>query len=112
MTGAITLTINQLLRYTYNSENYTAISVTKDNPGYISLGNYASGMRIFLLSNDSDILHYRSTDKVNGTPYRMWDEYNLPSPVKSTSTKKVTDIQVVDALPATQESGVLYLVVK
>lgn len=112
MTGAITLTINQLLRYTYNSENYTAISVTKDNPGYISLGNYASGMRTFLLSNDSDILHYRSTDKVNGTPYRMWDEYNLPSPVKSTSTKKVTDIQVVDALPATQESGVLYLVVK
>lgn len=112
MTGTITLTINQLLRYTYNSENYTAISVTKDNPGYISLGNYASGMRTFLLSNDSDILHYRSTDKVNGTPYRMWDEYNLPSPVKSTSTKKVTDIQVVDALPATQESGVLYLVVK
>ena len=110
MTGAITLTINQLLRYTYNSENYTAISVTKDNPGYISLGNYASGMRTFLLSNDSDILHYRSTDKVNGTPYRMWDEYNLPSPVKSTSTKKVTDIQVVDALPATQVSGVLYLV--
>ena len=69
-------------------------------------------MRTFLLSNASDILHYRSTDKVNGTPYRMWDEYNLPSPVKSTSTKKVTDIQVVDALPATQESGVLYLVVK
>ena len=32
--------------------------------------------------------------------------------VKSTSTKKVTDIQVVDALPATQASGVLYLVVK
>ena len=30
--------------------------------------------------------------------------------VKSTSTKKVTDIQPVDALPATQASGVLYLV--
>lgn len=30
--------------------------------------------------------------------------------VKSTSTKKVTDIQPVDVLPATQASGVLYLV--
>lgn len=112
MTGSITSTVNALIRYTHNSGTHNAISVTKDNPGYISVGNYSSGMRVFLLTNDSDVLHYRSTDKASGTPYRMWDEYNLPSPVKSTSTKKVTDIQVVDALPATQESGVLYLVVK
>lgn len=112
MSGSIDSTANRILRYTHNSGTHSAISVTKDNPGYISVGNYSSGMRVFLLTNDSDVLHYRSTDKANGTPYRMWDEYNLPNPVKSTSTKKVTDIQVVDALPATQASGVLYLVVK
>lgn len=32
--------------------------------------------------------------------------------VKSTSTRKVKDIQIVDTLPTTQASGVLYLVVK
>lgn len=185
MTGSITSTVNALMRYTHNSGTHNAISVTKDNPGYISVGNYSSGMRVFLLTNDSDVLHYVSTNKVDGVNYRMWDARNLDKPlryasggtagnytsvydrnlgvngnnwtflsatnatttsiyaptsvgtsgqilkssgtgapvwanvstimegyVKSTSTKKVTDIQVVDALPATQESGVLYLVVK
>lgn len=185
MTGPIDSTANQILRYTHNSGTHSAISVTKDNPGYISVGNYSSGMRIFLLTNDSDVLHYVSTNKVDGVNYRMWDARNLDKPlryasggtagnytsvydrnlgvngnnwtflsatnaattsiyaptsagtsgqilkssgtgapvwanvstimegyVKSTSTKKVTDIQVVDALPATQASGVLYLVVK
>ena len=185
MTGSIDSTANQILRYTHNSGTHSAISVTKDNPGYISVGNYSSGMRVFLLTNDSDVLHYVSTNKVDGVNYRMWDARNLDKPlryasggtagnytsvydrnlgvngnnwtflsatnaattsiyaptsagtsgqilkssgtgapvwanvstimegyVKSTSTKKVTDIQVVDALPATQASGVLYLVVK
>lgn len=185
MTGPIDSTANQMLRYTHNSGTHSAISVTKDNPGYISVGNYSSGMRVFLLTNDSDVLHYVSTNKVDGVNYRMWDARNLDKPlryasggtagnytsvydrnlgvngnnwtflsatnaattsiyaptsagtsgqilkssgtgapvwanvstimegyVKSTSTKKVTDIQVVDALPATQASGVLYLVVK
>ena len=112
MSGSIDSTANQILRYTHNSGTHSAISVTKDNSGYISVGNYSSGMRVFLLTNDSDVLHYRSTDKASGTPYRMWDEYNLPKPVQSTSAKRVRDIQVVDALPATQASGVLYLVVK
>lgn len=185
MTGPIDSTANQILRYTHSSGTHSAISVTKDNPGYISVGNYSSGMRVFLLTNDSDVLHYVSTNKVDGVNYRMWDARNLDKPlryasggtagnytsvydrnlnvngtgwtflsatnatttsifaptsvgtsgqilkssgtgapvwanvstimegyVKSTSTKKVTDIQVVDALPATQASGVLYLVVK
>lgn len=112
MTGAITSNANQMLRYNFNSSAHSAISFTSGNPGYISIGNYTSGMRVFLLTNDDDVLHYRSTDKASGTPYRMWDEYNLPKPVQSTSAKRVSDIQVVDALPATQASGVLYLVVK
>lgn len=52
--------------------------------------------------------------KSSGTGAPVWANVStiMEGYVKSTSTKKVTDIQVVDALPATQESGVLYLVVK
>ena len=183
MTGSIISNVNQVLKYNYNSVSHSIIGFTSGTPGYISVGNYTSGMRVFLLTNSSDVLHYRSTDQQTGTPYIMWDAYNLDKPVrwggsaagihtiyarnlgingttygflsennsnstsifapttagtsgqilqssgtgapvwanvstimegyvKSTSTKKVTDIQVVDALPATQASGVLYLVVK
>ncbi len=80
MSGSIICTAKQMLRYTHNSGTHSAISVTKDNPGYISVGNYSSGMRVFLLTNDSDVLHYVSTNKVDGVNYRMWDERNLPSP--------------------------------
>lgn len=80
MSGSIICTANQMLKYTHNSGTHSAISVTKDNPGYISVGNYSSGMRVFLLTNDSDVLHYVSTNKVDGVNYRMWDERNLPSP--------------------------------
>ena len=69
MSGSIICTANQMLKYTHNSGTHSAISVTKDNPGYI-----------FLLTNDSDVLHYVSTNKVDGVNYRMWDERNLPSP--------------------------------
>ena len=183
MTGSIISNVNQVLKYNYNSASHSIIGFTSGNPGYISVGNYTSGMRVFLLTNSSDVLHYRSADQQTGTSYTMWDAYNLDKPVrwggsadgihtiyarnlgingttygflsennsnstsifapttagasgqilqssgtgapvwanvstimegyvKSTSTKKVTDIQVVDALPATQASGVLYLVVK
>lgn len=80
MSGSIICTANQMLKYTHNSGTHSAISVTKDNHGYISVGNYSSGMRVFLLTNDSDVLHYVSTNKVDGVNYRMWDERNLPSP--------------------------------
>lgn len=52
--------------------------------------------------------------KSSGTGAPVWANVStiMEGYVKSTSTKKVTDIQVVDALPATQASGVLYLVVK
>lgn len=85
MTGSIDSTANQILRYTHNSGTHSAISVTKDNPGYISVGNYSSGMRVFLLTNDSDVLHYVSTNKVDGVNYRMWDARNLDKPLRYAS---------------------------
>ena len=53
---------------------------------------------------------YLTSSSLSGYATQEW--VNSQNFVKSTSTKKVTDIQVVDALPATQASGVLYLVVK
>ena len=59
------------------------------------------------ITNDSGFI---TSSALNGYATQAW--VNSQNFVKSTSTKKVTDIQVVDALPATQASGVLYLVVK
>ena len=57
------------------------------------------------LTNDSRFI---TSSALNGYATQSW--VNSQNFVKSTSTKKVTDIQPVDALPATQASGVLYLV--
>lgn len=57
------------------------------------------------LTNDSGFI---TSSALSGYTTQEW--VNSQNFVKSTSTKKVTDIQPVDALPATQASGVLYLV--
>lgn len=57
------------------------------------------------LTNDSGFI---TSSALNSYATQVW--VNSQNFVKSTSTKKVTDIQPVDALPATQVSGVLYLV--
>lgn len=70
-----------ILQYSHNGLYHNAINVNKsDGAGYVMIGNYTSKMRTFLLSNASDILHYRSTDGSSGTDYVMWDAYNLPNP--------------------------------
>lgn len=72
---------NKILQYYHNSAYHNAISINRtDGDGYLMIGNYSSGMRTFLLSNASDVLHYRSTDGSSGTDYVMWDAYNLPNP--------------------------------
>lgn len=70
-----------ILQYSHNGSYHNAINVNKSyGAGYVMIGNYTSKMRTFLLSNASDILHYRSTDGFSGTDYVMWDAYNLPNP--------------------------------
>ena len=74
---------NKILQYYHNSAYHNAISINRtDGDGYLMIGNYSSGMRTFLLSNASDVLHYRSTDGSSGTDYRMWDAYNLDKPLR------------------------------
>lgn len=102
MTGSIIMNNNVIIQTKDASGNLRRlIGKGTDNVTYI--GDDASYLDLY----GSKIIHVK-----NGIAYGMWDENNLPNPVQSTSTKKVTDIQVVDALPATQASGVLYLVVK
>ena len=59
------------------------------------------------LTNDSGFI---TSSALNGYATQAW--VNSQNFVKSTSTRKVKDIQIVDSLPTTQASGVLYLVVK
>lgn len=102
MTGSIIMNNNVVIQTKDASGNLRRlIGKGTDNVTYI--GDDAS----YLDLHGSKIIHVK-----NGIAYGMWDENNLPNPVQSTSTKKVTDIQVVNALPTTQASGVLYLVVK
>ena len=86
---------NKILQYYHNSAYHNAISINRtDGDGYLMIGNYSSGMRTFLLSNASDILHYRSTDGSSGTNYRMWDAYNLTSPLLYASGTAATPTTV------------------
>lgn len=80
-TGSFFSQTNKLLKYVHNSTTHSAISVNKkDGNGYLMVGNYSSMMRTYLLSNNSDIVHYRGTDGSSSKGYIMWDAYNLPSP--------------------------------
>lgn len=86
---------NKILQYYHNNAYHNAISINRtDGDGYLMIGNYSSGMRTFLLSNASDILHYRSTDSSSGTNYRMWDAYNLTSPLLYASGTAATPTTV------------------
>lgn len=101
MTGSIIMNNNVVIQTKDASGNLRRlIGKGTDNVTYI--GDSYSYLDLY----GSKIIHVNQ----DGIAYGMWDENNLPNPVQSTSTKKVTDIQPVDALPATQASGVLYLV--
>lgn len=80
----------------------------------ISISNSGSGNAVTAISASGHTLTvtkgatYLTSSSLDGYATQAW--VNSQNFVKSTSTKKVTDIQPVDALPATQASGVLYLV--
>lgn len=80
--------------FIYNFPSNTYLFVKDDGKPYV--GTRTDYRKIL---TETDITGYATQTWVNSQNF-----------VKSTSTKKVTDIQPVDALPATQASGVLYLV--
>lgn len=80
--------------FIYNYSSKTYLFVKDDGKPYVG-----TGIDYKKILTETDITGYATQTWVNSQNF-----------VKSTSTKKVTDIQPVDALPATQASGVLYLV--
>lgn len=104
--SGINSTWNSWKRVAFADEIPTRTSDLTNNSGFLtssSLSGYAT--QSWVTSQG-----YLTSSSLSGYTTQEW--VNSQNFVKSTSTKKVTDIQVVDALPATQESGVLYLVVK
>lgn len=77
-------------------------------------GNAATATNSTQLGGTAASSYVKANDNIsrltNDSGYTTQEWVNSQNFVKSTSTKKVTDIQPVDALPATQVSGVLYLV--
>ena len=77
-------------------------------------GNAATATNATQLGGTAASSYVKANDNIsrltNDSGYTTQEWVNSQNFVKSTSTKKVTDIQPVDALPATQASGVLYLV--
>lgn len=77
-------------------------------------GNAATATNSTQLGGTAASSYVKANDNIsrltNDSGYTTQEWINSQNFVKSTSTKKVTDIQPVDALPATQASGVLYLV--
>lgn len=82
--------------FIYNFPSNTYLFVKDDGKPYV--GTRADYKKIL---TETDITGYATQTWVNSQNF-----------VKSTSTRKVKDIQIVDTLPTTQASGVLYLVVK
>lgn len=82
--------------FIYNFPSNTYLFVKDDGKPYV--GTRTDYKKIL---TETDITGYATQTWVNSQNF-----------VKSTSTRKVKDIQIVDTLPTTQASGVLYLVVK
>ena len=100
--GATYLTSHQTIyNLTFQAGKFTA--KTFDPNGAAATVNIPT--KTSHITNDSGFI---TSSALNGYATQAW--VNSQNFVKSTSTKKVTDIQPVDALPATQASGVLYLV--
>lgn len=100
--GATYLTSHQTI-YDLTFQAGTFVAKTFDPNGAAATVNIPTNTSH--LTNDSGFI---TSSALNGYATQSW--VNSQNFVKSTSTKKVTDIQPVDALPATQVSGVLYLV--
>ena len=101
MTGAIQLRTQKIMAWARGQVNQTILE-SDGNNSYLGMG---AGIT-YIKSGSYDLYH-----DTGMASYKIWDENNLQFPVISTSTRRVSDIQVVDTLPTTQVNGVLYLVV-
>lgn len=77
MTGAINFGSSQVLTL----ENKPLIAYDKAS-NYVNVGSYSLNSRLFFLTSQTDLQHYRKNDgELAGTSYKIWDAYNVSSPL-------------------------------
>lgn len=77
MTGAINFSSSQILTL----ENKPLI-VYDSTSNYVNIGGYSLNSRLFFLTSQTDLQHYRKNDgELAGTSYKIWDAYNVSSPL-------------------------------
>ena len=84
LTGELYFSQTNMLRASDNNIILYSEAVTGASPGRTVIGNYSN--RFNILTVGTDVLHNRvnNDNPGTGTPYKMWDAYNLPNPAKST----------------------------
>lgn len=107
MTGRVDFSVNQMI--SFDKKNFISYSGT-DNP-YLNIGGYELNSRIFFLTSQSDLIHYRkNSGAMTGTGYKVWDAYNLPHPAEldkdNVFTGSVTAGSVISEGLITAKSGV------
>lgn len=77
MTGAINFNSSQIL--TLKSKPLVAYDSTSN---YVNIGSYSLNSRLFFLTSQTDLQHYRKNDgEEAGTSYKIWDAYNVSRPL-------------------------------
>lgn len=82
LTGELYFSQTNMLRASDNNIILYSEAVTDAGPGRTVIGNYSN--RFNILTVGTDVLHNRANNDNpgTGTPYKMWDAYNLPNPAK------------------------------
>lgn len=82
LTGELYFSQTNMLRASDNNIILYSEAVTGAGPGRTVIGNYSN--RFNILTVGTDVLHNRANNDNpgTGTPYKMWDAYNLPNPAK------------------------------
>lgn len=77
MTGAINFSSSQIL--TLENKPLVAYDSTSN---YVNIGSYSLNSRLFFLTSQTDLQHYRKNDgELAGTSYKIWDAYNVSRPL-------------------------------
>lgn len=77
MTGAINFSSSQIL--TLENKPLVAYDSTSN---YVNIGSYSLNSRLFFLTSQTDLQHYRKNDGESaGTSYKIWDAYNVSRPL-------------------------------
>lgn len=77
ISGAINFSSSEIL--TLKNKPLVAYDSTSN---YVNIGSYSLNSRLFFLTSQTDLQHYRKNDgELAGTSYKIWDAYNVSRPL-------------------------------